>query len=43
MAIDSQSGRIYIWLIQHAGFANDGDQARGVFRETAEREFAGKP
>jgi len=39
MNIDSNRGLITIWMVQHAGFPNNGDQSAGVFRKTAEEQF----
>jgi CubicO group peptidase (beta-lactamase class C family) len=35
MHIDSKSGLIAIWMVQHAGYPNNGDQAYGAFRKAA--------
>lgn len=40
MNIDSGRGLITIYLVQHAGFPGNGNQAQGVFRQTAEQLFA---
>lgn len=39
MNIDSNRGLITIWMVQHAGFPNNGDQSAGAFRKAAEEEF----
>jgi CubicO group peptidase (beta-lactamase class C family) len=36
MTIDSQRERIYVFLVQHAGFPGDGDQSHTTFRQAAE-------
>lgn len=43
MNIDSNRGLITIWMVQHAGFPNNGDQAAGVFRKTVEEEYSSAP
>lgn len=42
MNIDSNSGEITIWMVQHAGYPLDGDKAYGAFRDEAKKEFAQK-
>jgi len=42
MNIDSNRGLITIWMVQHAGFPNNGDQSAGVFRKTAEEQFGNR-
>ena len=39
MTIDSNRGLITIWLVQHAGFPNDGGQSQAAFRAAAEEAF----
>jgi CubicO group peptidase (beta-lactamase class C family) len=41
MSIDSKRGLITIWLVQHAGFPNDGYKSVGAFKNAAE-EIYGK-
>lgn len=43
MNIDPTRGLITVWLVQHAGFPGEGNKAQGVFRKTAEEQFAKKP
>jgi CubicO group peptidase (beta-lactamase class C family) len=40
MTVDPKRGLITVWLVQHAGFPNDGGKAQGVFRTTAEKTFS---
>ena len=35
LTIDPKHGLVLIWMVQQAGFANDGDQAVGVFKRLA--------
>jgi len=39
MSIDSKRGLITIWLIQHAGFPGNGNQAHGTFKHVAEEQL----
>jgi CubicO group peptidase (beta-lactamase class C family) len=39
MTIDPQRGLITIFLVQHAGFPNDGGKSQGEFRKAAEQRF----
>lgn len=39
MNIDSNRGLITIWMVQHAGFPNNGEQSAGAFRKAAEEQF----
>jgi CubicO group peptidase (beta-lactamase class C family) len=39
MNIDTNRGLITIWMVQHAGFPNNGDQSSGAFRNAAEEQF----
>ena len=39
MNIDSNRDLITIWMVQHAGFPNNGDQSAGVFRKTAQEQY----
>ncbi len=39
MTILPKRGLVLVYLVQHAGFANNGDQAQGVFREAAEKNY----
>ncbi|HEX4144823.1 MAG TPA: serine hydrolase domain-containing protein [Pirellulales bacterium] len=40
MSIDPKRGLITIWLIQHAGFPGNGQQAHGTFKHVAEEQLA---
>jgi CubicO group peptidase (beta-lactamase class C family) len=42
MMVDTSRGLITVFLVQHAGFANDGDKSQNAFRSAAMKEF-GKP
>ena len=43
MNIDSNKGIITIWMVQHAGYPNNGDQSFGAFRKAVDEKFtAGK-
>ncbi|MFM7109614.1 MAG: serine hydrolase, partial [Planctomycetota bacterium] len=35
MNINFKTGRITVWMVQHAGFPADGAQARGAFEKAA--------
>jgi CubicO group peptidase (beta-lactamase class C family) len=39
MSIDSKRGLITIWLVQHAGFPGNGNQAQGAFKHVAEEQL----
>jgi CubicO group peptidase (beta-lactamase class C family) len=39
MSIDSKRGLITIWLVQHAGFPGNGNQAHGAFKHVAEEQL----
>lgn len=39
MTVDTRSGLITIFLVQHAGFPLDGDQCQSEFRSAAEAEY----
>ncbi|HLJ55910.1 MAG TPA: serine hydrolase domain-containing protein [Chthonomonadaceae bacterium] len=39
MSIDSNRGLITVWMVQHAGFPNNGSEAQGAFRKAAEAAF----
>jgi CubicO group peptidase (beta-lactamase class C family) len=39
MSIDSKRGLVFVWMVQHAGFAKDGDKAQGAARKAAEKAF----
>ena len=43
MNIDPARGLIIVWLVQHQGFPGEGGKAQGVFRKTAEEQFAKQP
>ena len=36
MTIDSNTGLIYIWMVQHAGYPKDGNQSQAAFRKAAQ-------
>ena len=36
---DRQTGLVFIWLVQHAGFPGQGGQAQEAFRQTALKAF----
>jgi len=38
--IDPKKGLIYVWMVQHAGFPKNGDQAFGAFMKAANEKFA---
>ena len=42
MNIDKNRGLITIYMVQHAGFPGNGDQALGAFRRAAEGRFGGR-
>lgn len=42
MNIDTKHGLVTVWLVQHAGFPNDGGKAQGAFRKAAEDKFGAK-
>ena len=39
MTIDPKRGLITVFMVQHAGFPNNGNQAQGAFRKAAEERF----
>jgi CubicO group peptidase (beta-lactamase class C family) len=39
MQIDSKHGLIYIWMVQHAGFPNNGGESYGAFQHAAFTKF----
>jgi CubicO group peptidase (beta-lactamase class C family) len=39
MTIDPKRGLITVFMVQHAGFPNNGNQAQGTFRKVAEERF----
>ncbi len=41
MAIDTRRGLITVFLVQHAGFPNDGGKSVGAFKEAAAKRFGG--
>ncbi len=43
MSIDTQSGLITVWLVQHAGYIGDGGKAQGVFHQAAKAQFGPPP
>jgi len=40
MTVDPKRGLVYVWMVQHAGFANDGDKSQGAFRKAVEEQFS---
>ena len=40
MTIDSKTGLITIFMVQHAGFPGNGKQSQGAFRKAADEQFA---
>lgn len=40
MSIDTKRGLVTVFLVQHMGFAGEGNQSQGVFRKTAEAKYA---
>jgi CubicO group peptidase (beta-lactamase class C family) len=40
MSVDTKRGLIFVYMVQHAGFARDGDRAQGEFRRVAQERFA---
>lgn len=42
MTVDHKRGLITVWLIQHAGFPQDGDKAQDAFRQAAHQLGASK-
>ncbi len=42
MVVDPKKGLIYIWMVQHAGFPNDGGKSQGEFRKAADELFGKK-
>lgn len=42
MTIDANRGLITIFLVQHAGFPNDGNTSQAAFRQAAEKKFSGE-
>ncbi len=43
MNIDSKTGMVTVFLVQHAGFPGDGGKSQGAFAEAARARFATKP
>ncbi len=41
MTIEPGLGRIYVFMVQHAGFPDGGDQSFPTFKKAAERRFSG--
>ena len=41
MEIRPAQGLVIVWMVQHAGFAADGDKAHGVFKQWALERFGG--
>ena len=41
MSIDPKRGLIFVYLVQHAGFPKDGNQAYGAFQNAANEQFGG--
>ncbi len=42
MSINSKTKRIFIWMVQHAGFPLDGDKAQGAARHAANQAFGNR-
>ncbi len=42
MTVDPGKGLITVWLVQHAGYAKNGNNSQGAFRKAAEERFAPK-
>lgn len=42
MTVDPKKGRVYVWLVQHAGYPGDGGKAYDAFRKAADEHFGGK-
>jgi len=40
MTVDTQRGLVTVWMIQHAGFPNNGGNAQGAFMKAAHSAFA---
>ena len=40
--IDPQRGVVLVYLVQHAGFINDGNKAKGVFEKAARAQYGSK-
>lgn len=41
MTIDTNRGLITVFLVQHAGFPNDGNKSQAAFKQAAEEQFGG--
>jgi len=39
MTVDTKRGLVYVFMVQHAGFPGNGNQALGAFRKAAEAQF----
>lgn len=39
MTVDTQRGLVTVWMVQHAGFPNDGAKAQGAFHQAAMAAF----
>ncbi|MFO0796454.1 MAG: serine hydrolase domain-containing protein [Gemmataceae bacterium] len=39
LSVNPTAGRVYVWMVQHAGFPADGAQAQGAFRRAADAKF----
>jgi hypothetical protein len=39
MTVDTKRGLVTVFMVQHAGFPNDGSKALGVFRKAAEDKY----
>ncbi|MCY2967887.1 MAG: serine hydrolase [Planctomycetota bacterium] len=37
---DRQQGKIYVWLVQHAGFPGEGDKSQGAFLKVAKDAYS---
>jgi hypothetical protein len=42
MTADYKRGFVTVWLVQHAGFPQDGEKSQGAFVEGARRLFVNK-
>ena len=41
MTVDPKRGLVFVWLVQHAGYPNDGGKAYEAFRKVADEQFKG--
>ena len=42
MTVDTQTGLVTVWMVQHAGYAGDGGNAQGAFNKTVQSAFGKK-